>query len=163
LLLSRVYPELHRLAARQMAGERAGHTLSATALVHDAWLRLSADASFRPEDRRQFLAVAARRMRQILVDHARRRGASRREGGHLRSDVTLSLLPGDGPAMVDLLALEQALEQLEALDARKARVVELRYFGGLDMVEIAELLDLSRATVQRDWEVARAFLYRALT
>ncbi len=145
-----------------MASERAGHTLSATALVHDAWLRLNADASFRPEDRRQFLAVAARRMRQILVDHARRRAAARREGGSGRAELTLSLVATDGPAELDLLALEQALEKLEVLDARKARVVELRYFGGLDMVEIAELMNLSRATVQRDWEVARAFLYRAL-
>lgn len=160
-LLALVYTQLRQLAARQLAGERAGHTLSPTALVHEAWMRLSDDSSLAPADRRQFFGVAARRMRQVLVDHARRRDAAKR-GGPEREAVTLSAL-GDGhEGGVDVLALEQALARLEAAEPRKARVVELRYFTGLDMTEIADLLDISRATAQRDWDVARAFLYQAL-
>lgn len=161
-LLALVYDELRRLAARQLAGERAGHTLSPTALVHEAYLRLSGDASLSPADRRQFFAVAAKRMRQVLIDHARARDAAKR-GGAGKEAITLSSLVGDdGARDVDFLALDQALAQLEATDARKARVVELRYFAGLEMTDIAELLDISRATAQRDWEVARAFLFQAL-
>lgn len=161
-LLQRVYAELRRLADRLLAGERAGHTLSPTALVHEAWLRLAGGAAASIEDRRQFFAIAAHRMRQVLVDHARRRDAGKRGGGGER--VTLSTAAGDSEAAgVDALALEFALQRLEAADPRKARVVELRYFAGLDMSEIAELLGVSRATVHRDWEVARAFLFQALT
>jgi len=160
-LLPLVYEELRALAARRLGGERPGHTLSPTALVHEVYLRFARDESFAPEDRRLFFAVAARRMRQVLVDHARRRDAARRGGDYER--VTLSALDAEGrDEGVDSLALDQALTQLEALDARKARVVELRYFAGLEMAEIAEMLDISRATAQRDWEVARTLLYRAL-
>lgn len=161
-LLPLVYDELRALAARRLGGERPGHTLSPTALVHEAWLRLAHDESFAPDDRRQFFAVAARRMRQVLVDHARRRNAERR-GGEMER-VTLSALDAEGGETggIDSVALDQALTQLEALDARKARVVELRYFAGLEMAEIAEVLGISRATAQRDWEVARTILYRAL-
>lgn len=161
-LLPLVYQELRRIAARHLSGERAGHTLSPTALVHEAWLRLSAEARFAPEDRRQFFAIAARRMRQVLVDHARRRDAAKRGGGE-RAEVTLSGLAEDGGDPVDILALDQALQRLEAADARKAQVVELRYFAGIEMTDIADLLGVSRATAQRDWEVARAFLFDALT
>lgn len=161
-LLALVYDELRRLAARQLAGERAGHTLSPTALVHEAYLRLSGDASLSPADRRQFFAVAAKRMRQVLIDHARARDAAKR-GGASKEAITLSGLVGDdGARDVDFLALDQALAQLEATDARKARVVELRYFAGLEMTDIADILGISRATAQRDWEVARAFLFQAL-
>jgi RNA polymerase sigma factor (TIGR02999 family) len=161
-LLPLVYDELRALAARRLGGERPGHTLSPTALVHEAWLRFAHDESFAPEDRRQFFSVAARRMRQVLVDHARRRQAERRGGEFER--VTLSGLEGEGErGGIDSLALDQALTQLEALDSRKARVVELRYFAGLEMAEIAQVLEISRATAQRDWEVARTILYRALS
>ena len=160
-LLPLVYDQLRHLAARQLAGERAGHTLSPTALVHEAWLRLADDASLAPEDRRQFFAIAARRMRQVLVDHARRRDAAKR-GGRARESVTLSALSDGRSGGVDALALDQALGQLERADPRKAQVVELRYFGGLEMGEVASVLGISRATAQRDWDVAKAFLYRAL-
>lgn len=161
-LLTIVYGELRRLAARQLAGERAGHTLSPTALVHEAYLRLSGDASLSPADRRQFFAIAARRMRQVLIDHARARDAAKR-GGAAKEAVTLSsLVDDDGDRHVDFLALDQALAQLEATDARKARIVELRYFAGLEMSDIADVLSISRATAQRDWEVARTFLFQVL-
>ncbi len=160
-LLPLVYDELRKIAARRLAQERPGHTLSPTALVHEAWMRLDSDGSLAPADRRQFFAIAARRMRQVLVDHARRRDADKRGG--VREEVTLSGFADErAEGLVDVLALDQAMERLEAMDARKARVVELRYFAGLDMTEIARLLDISRATAQRDWEVARAFLFQAL-
>ncbi len=160
-LLPLIYDELRRLAQRQLAGERGGHTLTPTALVHEAWLRLSAEQDPESADRAQFYALAARRMRQVLIDYARQHKAEKRGGGV----VPLTLSAADAAVVggdVDALALEQALQQLEAHDARKARVVELRYFGGLEMAEIAELLEVSRATVQRDWEVARAFLHLRL-
>jgi RNA polymerase sigma factor (TIGR02999 family) len=161
-LLPLVYADLRRIAARHLSGERAGHTLSPTALVHEAWLRLSTETAFAPEDRRRYFAIAARRMRQVLVDHARRRDAAKRGGGE-RAEVTLSGLADDGGDRLDVLALDQALERLEAADARKAQVVELRYFAGIEMSDIAELLGISRATAQRDWDVARAFLLDALS
>lgn len=161
-LLPLVYDELRQIAARRLAQERPGHTLSPTALVHEAWMRLDGDDSLASADRRQFFAIAARRMRQVLVDHARRRDAAKRGG--IREAITLSGFADErAEGSIDMLALDQALEQLEAMDARKARVVELRYFAGLDMVDIAQTLDISRATAQRDWEVARAFLFQALT
>ncbi|MGD9584220.1 MAG: ECF-type sigma factor [Lysobacterales bacterium] len=161
VLLPLLYQELRVLAARQLAAERPGHTLSPTALVNEVYLRFASDETFTPADRRQFFAVAARRMRQVLVDHARRRGAERR-GGDLERVTWSALDDQPGASAIDSLALDQALTQLEAIDERKARVVELRYFAGLEMSEIAELLDISRATAQRDWEVARTILYRAL-
>jgi RNA polymerase sigma factor (TIGR02999 family) len=161
-LLPLIYAELRAIAARHLAHERPGHTLTPTALVHEAWLRLDGDHSLTPADRRQFFAIAARRMRQVLVDHARRRNAAKRDGG-AREAVTLSGFADEraGDA-IDVLALEQALAQLEALDERKARVVELRYFAGIEMIDIAEILGISRATAQRDWDVARTFLFQAL-
>ena len=160
-LLPLVYEQLRELAARHLRGQRSGHTLTPTALVHEAYLRMSTDASLAPQDRRQFFAIAARRMRQVLVDHARHRDAAKR-GGPQREAVTLSALSEDGESPLDALALEQALSRLEAMDARKVRVVELRYFAGLEMSDIAQVLGISRATAQRDWEVARAFLFEAL-
>lgn len=160
-LLPLVYAQLRALAALQLRGEASGHTLSPTALVHEAWLRLGDDAASTAADRRQFFAIAARRMRQVLVDHARHRDAAKR-GGPGRQAVTLSALDATAEQGLDTLALDQALDRLDALDPRKARVVELRYFSGLEMIDIAAVLDVSRATVQRDWEVARAFLYEAL-
>lgn len=162
-LLALVYAQLHTLAARYLRRERSAHTLSPTALVNEAYLRLADDVTFSPDDRREYFAVAARRMRQVLVDHARHRDAEKR-GGVGREAVTLSALAGmAADQCVDTLALDQALARLENIDPRKVRVVELRYFAGLEMAEIAMLLDVSRATVQRDWEVARSFLFQALS
>ena len=161
-LLPLVYAELHAIAARYLRGERAGHTLSPTALIHEAYLRLDDDVALAAADRRAFFALAARRMRQVLVDHARHRDAAKR-GGPEREAITLSALGEDGSGDgVDTLALDQALSRLGEMDPRKAQVVELRYFAGLEMSEIAEALGISRATAQRDWDVARAFLYQAL-
>lgn len=162
-LVALIYDELHRLAERQMRGERGGHTLTPTALIHEAWLRLSAEDPQMAEDRGQFYALAARRMRQVLIDHARRRDADKRGGGAVA--ITLSRVTEDAADAgdIDTLALEQALTQLEQMDERKARVVELRYYAGLDMTDIASLLGVSRATAQRDWEVARAFLHLRLS
>lgn len=160
-LIALVYGELHRLAQRQMHGERADHTLTPTALVHEAWIRLSSEDATAMQDRAQFYALAARRMRQVLIDHARRRDASKRGGGQVA--ITLSATDVGGTDRdIDALALEQVLQQLEEHDPRKARVVEMRYFAGLEMAEIAELLGISRATAQRDWEVARAFMHLRL-
>lgn len=161
-LLPLVYAELHAIAARHLRGERAGHTLSPTALVHEAYLRLGDGIALAAADRRAFFALAARRMRQVLVDHARHRDAAKR-GGPGREAITLSALGDVGAdGGIDTLALDQALSHLGDMDARKAQVVELRYFAGLEMAEIADVLGISRATAQRDWDVARSFLYQAL-
>ncbi len=159
-LLPLVYDELRRIARAQMRRERPGQTLDATALVHEAWLRLGGGA-VAAGDRAHFLGIAARLMRQILVERARARHAAKR-GGH-RERVTLDegLLPSsDG--CVDVLALDQALERLASLDPMNARLVELRFFGGLTVEEAAEALDISPATLKRRWALARAFLLREL-
>ncbi len=156
-----VYPELRALADRQMRGERPQHTLQPTALVNEAWLRLSGLDRIDWQDRAHFVRMAARLMREILVDHARRRDAAKRDGGQR---VTLTGL--DLPAAendLDVLALDTALARLEQIDADKARVVELRYFGGLSIEETAEAMQSSPATVKRHWQAARAWLFDALT
>jgi RNA polymerase sigma factor (TIGR02999 family) len=156
-----VYDELHRLAAGYLAAERANHTLQPTALVHEAYLKLVNQRQVNWRNRAQFLGVAAGIMRRILLNHARDRAAAKRGGG--REQVSLALLeaPVNGP-QVELIDLDEALQRLHALDARKARVVELKFFGGLTMDEIAEVLDSSRATVEREWSFARAWLFAAL-
>lgn len=160
-LLPVVYRELHRLADGYLSRERAGHTLQATALVNEAWLRLSGqDASW--QSRAHFLGVAAQAMRRILVDHARRRAAAKRGGGSVRvtlSDDVAAVAPG-GP---DLVSLDEALERLAALDPRQARVVEMRFFAGLEVAETAAALGVSEATVKRDWTAAKAFLHREIS
>lgn len=160
-LLELLYDELHRRAAGLMRAEGLGHTLQPTALVHEAFLRLDGleDA---PSSRAHFLALAARTMRRVLVDHARRGQAEKRGGG--AGGVTLaSWMPGaEGAEAVDLLSLEDALIQLAELDARGARVVELRYFGGLTEPEVAAELEVSERTVRGDWAHARAWLHRKL-
>jgi len=151
-LLERVYRHLRRVAAAQLRAERAGHTLQPTALVHEAYLRLVDQSRVDWRDRSHFFGLAAATMRRVLVDHARRRGRKKRQFDE----------PGPGIApqgvAVDLIDLDRALERLAADSARTARVVELRYFGGLELDEIAACLEISRATVKRDWEFARAFL-----
>ena len=159
-LMPLVYAQLRAIARRQLAGDRAGHTLMPTDLVHEAFLKLTDGKLPDSSDRAHFFAIAARAMRQVLVDHERHRRADKRDGGER---ITLSSIdPPDPSQNVDLLALDQALHALEKVDARKARVIELRAFGGLDFDEIATVLSISRATLARDFRTARAWLYRAL-
>ncbi len=160
-MLPLVYGELHRLASSYLSRERPDHTLQPTALVHEAYLRLINQRRVDWRNRAQFLGLAAGMMRRILVNHARDRAANKRAGN--RERVSLSLVEVSSDASdVDLIALEDALERLATLDARKARVVELKFFGGLAMDEIADVLEVSRATVERDWSFARAWLYDAI-
>ena len=154
-----VYEQLQRLAAGMLRSERVGHTLQATALLHEAWIKLADLERAAPKDRSHFMAIAARSMRQILVDHARRKKADKRGGDWDRITLDAALANLEGREL-DLLAMEEALERLAAQDARKARVVELRFFGGLAMPEIAEALDVSVRTAEGDWYMARAWLRR---
>jgi RNA polymerase sigma factor (TIGR02999 family) len=157
-----VHRELHRLAARYMAGERPGHILQATALVNEAYLRLVDWKDVRWQNRAHFFAMAAQIMRRVLVDVARTRGRAKRGEGRLHVSLSEAAeLPNAPP--VDLVALDDALRSLEALDPRQARVVELRFFGGLTLEEAAHVLDVSVGTVRRDWSLARAWLYRSLS
>jgi RNA polymerase sigma factor (TIGR02999 family) len=152
-----LYGELRRQAARYMRRERQRHTLQPSGLVHEAYLRLAGAPEADWHSRAHFFAIAARVMRQVLVDHARRRGAAKR-GGQL-----VTLVDADAPVLpVDLLDLEDALTELSALDPRQARVVELRFFGGMGVEETAEVLSLSARTVKREWQTARAWLQRRL-
>ena len=157
-----VYGELHRQAGLALRHEGEGHTLQTTALVHEAWLRLDAQRDAQWESRTQFYAVAARMMRRILVDHARERHAAKRPGAGLR--VTLDDRIGAVvPPGCELLALDDALNALEKAAPRQAQIVEMRYFGGLSETEVGAVLDLSRATVTREWQEARGWLYRRIT
>ncbi|MFN2316746.1 MAG: ECF-type sigma factor [Gemmatimonadales bacterium] len=154
--LALLYDELRAIARHHMRAERADHTLAPTALVHEAWLRLHARDAAAFKDRSHFLRTASQVMRHILVDHARARRAAKRDGG---IKVTLDpALAGEATSIVDLLALDDALTRLEAAEPRWARVVELRFFAGFEIAEIATLLDLSVSTVKRDWQFARAWL-----
>ena len=161
-LLTVIYPELHRLARGYMRRERHGHTLQTTALINEAYLRLARQRRIDWRSRAQFFGIAAQFMRRILVDHARAQHYAKRGGPGLvvvPIDEAILFAPDRAPA---LLALDAALKQLAALDGRKARVVELRYFGGLTIKETADLLDLAPITVMRDWSFARAWLKREL-
>jgi RNA polymerase sigma factor (TIGR02999 family) len=156
-----LYAELRRLAAAYMRGERPGQTLQATALVHEAFLRL-AGAGQPWKDRNHFLAIAARSMRQILVDRARARGAQKRWAGLDRVSLTDSLVHAAHEDAM-LPALDDALRRLEQLDPEQARIVELRYFAGLGIEETADAMGLSAATLKRRWALARAWLFRELS
>jgi RNA polymerase sigma factor (TIGR02999 family) len=159
-LAPRVFDELHRLAELAMRHESDGHTLQPTELVDEAFVRLIGHRDITWQNRSQFYALAASTIRRILIDHARRRRAARRDHG-LR--VTLDeAISHDAPDSLDLIALDDALEQLGALSPRQAEVVEMRFFGGLDVKEVAEVLHVSLATVKRDWTFARAFLLQRL-
>ena len=160
-LLPLVYDELKRIATGYMREERRDHSLQPTAVVHEAYLRLVDVNKVDWKTRSHFLAMAARTMRRVLVGHARGRGAAKR-GGRLQR-IELGDPEGDGvSAMIDVLALENALEELAALDERQARVIELRFFGGLTLDETARLCGVSRDTVKLDWRMARAWLNRRL-
>src|SRR5437899_10295710 len=156
-----VYEELRRLAHHFMEGQRPNHTLQTTALVNEAYLRLADQTNPNWQNRAHFFAVAARAMSQILVSYARSNRAQKRGGGALRIelDEAAILSPEQSKEIVDL---HEALERLGTLDSRKARVVELKYFGGLNYDEIAEVLKIARRTARRDWEFARIWLYREL-
>lgn len=160
-LLPVVYDELRRLAASYLRRERPGQTLQPTALVHEAYLRLAKARDLSWQNRSHFLAIAANSMRQILVERARARHALKRGGAGERITLDEGRLAAPAPE-VDVLALDQALTRLAALDTEQARIVELRYFGGLTIEEVAETLDRSPATVKRAWTVARAWLHREL-
>jgi RNA polymerase sigma-70 factor (ECF subfamily) len=161
-LVPLVYAELRRQASRALRREGEGHTLQATALVHEAWLRLDGQHDARWESRTQFLAVAAQMMRRVLVDHARTRRALKRGGGGTHVTLGDANLAAASPDEVDVLALDDALARLAELDPRKARLVELRYFAGMSIPEAATALGVSQATVGREWAVARMWLRREL-
>jgi len=154
-----VYEELRRRAAIQLRRERQGHTLRPTALVHEAYLRLMGQDRVHWQNRAQFFAIASEMMRRVLVDHARERKAAKRAGGAVRVALEEDIAATE-PREVDLIVLDGALDELAAMDPRQSRVVEMRFFGGLSTAEIAEVLDVSRATVDRDWRFARTWLYR---
>lgn len=161
MLMPEVQQELHRIAARYMAAERPGHDLQATALINEAYLRLVDWKDIQWADRAHFFGMAASMMRRVLVDHARRRDRVKRGG----EAIHVSLLEAahvPAPERADVLALDDALRRLEELDPRKSRIVEMRFFGGLSLEETAEALNVSVATVRRDWSLARAWLSREL-
>lgn len=160
-LIPHVERELHRIALRCMAGERGGHTLQATALVNEVYMRLVDGKAVAWQDRAHFLAVAARAMRRILVDHARGKQAHKRGGDVVKVSFDEALVVSNDSAD-DFVALDEALESLAELSPRKSRVIELRFFGGLTIEETASVLDISADTVMRDWRLARAWLQREM-
>ena len=159
-LLDVVYAELRSIAAAQMRNERPDHTLQPTALVHEAYVRLVGSGPRSFEDRAHFVTAASRVMRRVLIDHARARNAAKR-GSNLRVTLDEAIAGGVEPA-VDVFSLDDALNRLAAAEPRWAQVVELRFFGGLEIAEVAALLGISNATVKRDWQFARAWLAREL-
>ncbi len=162
-LLEFVYKELHRQAHRYLQKERAGHTLQTTALVHEAYLKLAGQKSVAWESRSHFFAIAATMMRRILIDYAKSKHRVRRGGVHSDLPLENALTISVGQTDLDLLALDEALNRLAAKEAQMAKVVELRFFSGLDVVETAEVLGSSESTVKRDWRMAKAWLHRELT
>ena len=166
-LMPQVYDELRRLAANYLRHERPGQTLQATALVHEAFLRLSKEKNQPWKNRTHFLAIAALSMRQILVQRARARNADKRGGGAEKIELDENVVGERAAAAstggVDVLALDAALEKLAALDQQHAKIVEMRYFGGMTVEEVGEALDISPATVKRHWTVARAWLHKELS
>ncbi len=161
-LMPIVYAELRRLAGHYLRLERPDHTLQPTALVHEAFLRLVGQREVVWQNRAHFFGIAAQMMRRILVDHARRRKAAKRDAATYRIERTQPEAGGALDRDPELLALDEALTQLEALDPKQARIVELRFFGGLTVEETAEVAGISTATVKREWRTARAWLRREL-
>ncbi len=157
-----IYNELRRIAHRYMRRERDGHTLQTTALVNEAYMRLAGEQRIDWQSRAHFFAVTSQVMRRVLIDHARRRHYAKREAQHVPLAEVEGVLMSHKRA-AELVALDEALDELAALDPRKSRVVELRYFGGLSIEETANVLEVSPVTVRRDWRVAKAWLYKAVT
>ncbi len=157
-----VYDELRTLARRQIARLNPGQTLSPTALVHDVYLRMADRSSGRLRDEQHFRALAARVMRQVIIDYIRRRTAQKRGAGIVIDGLLSDIVGSVTSSNEELLAIDEALVKLAALDARQAQIVELRFFGGLDVEETAKTMSLSERTVKREWQKARAFLYDAL-
>ena len=160
-LFERLYKELHRIARSHMAREQAGHTLSATSLTHEAWFRMAEQTRTRWNNRAHFLSVASTMMRRILVNHALAKRAEKREAQLVSLSMTDAHEVAD-EASTDVVAVHEAILAFEAVDERAAKVVELKFFGGLENEEIAAVLDISLATVKRDWTLARAWLRREL-
>jgi RNA polymerase sigma-70 factor (ECF subfamily) len=161
-LIPVVYDELRRQAARYLRGERPGHTLQTTALIHEAYLRLIKQHNVEWKDRAHFYAIAARLMRQILVDHARKRQAAKRGGSDIKVPLEeeMAISP---ERSVDLVALDEALTRLAGIDPQQSRIVEMRYFSGLSTEETAEVMGVSSRTVKRDWNVAKAWLRQEIS
>ena len=157
-----VYDELRHIAASYLSRERPGHTLQPTALVHEAYLRLVDQERVDWRNRAQFVGVAAMMMRRVLVNHARDRAAAKRGGRSQRVPLTVTLEAFEQP-QVDVIAVHEALDRLEAQDSRKSRIVELKFFGGLTTAEIAEVMQISTATIEREWTFARAWLHDEMT
>jgi RNA polymerase sigma factor (TIGR02999 family) len=160
-LMAELYGEFRTLARRYLDREPRGHTLQPTALVNEVYLRLVDQTQVDWKGRTHFFALGAQAMRRVLVDHARRKGRLKRGGGLQRADVDVSLISARSAA--DVLAVHEAIQDLEKLDPRQARIVELRFFGGLGVAEVAELLGLSRRTVEAEWTMIRAWLRRRLS
>ena len=161
-LMPLVYQELHRLAHLYMSRERAGHTLQTSALVNEAFLRLTDQRDVQWQNRAHFVGIAGQMMRRILVDYARKRGYAKRGGGACQVSLDEELIVSDERS-ADVVALDDALQSLARLDERKSRLVELRFFGGLSIEETAEVLGVSPGTVMRDWTLAKAWLRREMS
>jgi RNA polymerase sigma factor (TIGR02999 family) len=161
-LMPLVYRDLRRVANRRLMGERPGHSMQATALIHETYLRLTDQKDVNWQNRAHFYAIAARLMRRILVDHARRRRYAKRGGSGVRVSIARAEMVS-GERAAEVLALDDALQSLARVDSRKSQVVELRFFGGLSVEETAQVLSISPNTVIRDWSTAKAWLHREMT
>ncbi len=161
-LLPLVYEELHRLAKSHMSRERSNHTLQPTALVHEAYLRLIGQNETEWQNRAHFFGIAARLMREILIEYARMKNRKKR-GGEFKTQIALdSAVSFNNQKELDVIAVDEALSKLEKLDERQSRIVEMKFFGGLTIEEIAEVLDVSPATVKREWSSAKLLIYKML-
>ena len=161
-LVPLIYDELRRIAGAQMRRERAGHTLQATAVVHEAYLRLAGEQDIQWQSRAHFFAIAARAMRQVLLDYARQRHAGKRGGeGAQKVEIDVDLLAGAN-RIEDIVAIDEVVTRLSELDQQQGRIVELRFFGGLSVEETAEAMGISDSTVKREWRLAKAWLHREL-
>jgi len=161
-LVPLIYDELRRIASAQMRRERAGHTLQATAVVHEAYLRLAGEQDIQWQSRAHFFAIAARAMRQVLLDYARQRHAGKRGGeGAQKVEIDVDLLAGAN-RIEDIVAIDEVVTRLSELDQQQGRIVELRFFGGLSVEETAEAMGISDSTVKREWRLAKAWLHREL-
>jgi RNA polymerase sigma factor (TIGR02999 family) len=163
MLMPLVYNELRRQATRHLGREDRGHTLQPTALIHEAFIKLIDQRSVEWQNRTHFFAIASQAMRRVLVDHARAKHSDKRGGDNRRVSLADDMLVLSDENHIDLIALDEALTRLEKIDNQQARVVELRFFSGLSLEETAMALNISRATAARDWNVAKAWLYRELT